>query len=118
MKRTLFIQHRAPFGSESPQEQVDAQLVAATFGLPVAVLFQDDGVWQLLSQQDGAALDRRTLGAQLQALELYEVRELYVDAASLAERGLAPGQLALDVQVLDADGLRDLIARHDLVLRF
>lgn len=118
MKRVLFIQHRAPYGSESPQEQVDAQLVAATFGLQVSVLFQDDGVWQLLSQQDGKPLGRRTLGAQLQALELYDVRELYVDAASLAARGLDSGQLALAARALDSEGLRDLIAAHDLVMRF
>lgn len=118
MKRTLFIQHRAPYGSESAQEQVDAQLVAATFGLTVSVLFQDDGVWQLLSQQDGKALGRRTLGAQLQALELYDVHELYVDAASLDERGLDATQLAQPAKVLDAAGVRTLIAEHDLVLRF
>lgn len=118
MKRTLFIQHRAPYGSESPQEQVDAQLVAATFGLPVSVLFQDDGVWQLLPRQDGKPLERRTLGAQLQALELYEVKALFADAASLEERGLVPAQLALPVTVLDAAGLRTLLADHDLVLRF
>lgn len=118
MKRPLFIQHRAPYGSESPQEQVDAQLVAATFGLPVSVLFQDDGVWQLLPRQDGKPLERRSLGAQLQALELYEVKALYADAASLAERGLDAGQLALPVTLLDAAGLQRLLADHDLVLRF
>lgn len=118
MKRVLFIQHRAPYGSESPQEQLDALLVAATFGLKVAVLFQDDGVWQLLSQQDGKALERRTLGAQLQALELYEINDFYVDAASLDERGLHAGLLALPARVLDTPALRQLIDEHDLVLRF
>ena len=43
MKKTLFIQHRAPYGSESPAEQLDALLVAAAFGQKVSVLFQDDG---------------------------------------------------------------------------
>jgi tRNA 2-thiouridine synthesizing protein C len=118
MKQVLFIQHCAPYGSESPQELIDALLVAATFGLRVAVLFQDDGVWQLLSQQDGKLLERRTLGAQLQALELYEIHDLYADAASLDERGLDAGALALPVRVLDGEGLRQLIADHDLVLRF
>lgn len=118
MKRTLFIQHRAPYGNESPQEQIDALLVAATFGLQVSVLFQDDGVWQLLSQQDGKLLERRTLGAQLQALELYDIHDFYVDAVSLDERGLEPSGLALPVKVLDASGLQGLLADHDLVMRF
>ncbi|MFZ5560129.1 MAG: sulfurtransferase complex subunit TusC [Pseudomonadota bacterium] len=118
MKHLLFIQHCAPYGSESPQEQIDALLVAATFGLRVALLFQDDGVWQLLPQQDGKLLERRTLGAQLQALELYDIHDLYVDAASLDERGLDAGALALPARVLDGAGLQQLIAEHDLVLRF
>lgn len=118
MKHTLFIQHRAPYGSESAQEQLDALLVAAAFGMRISVLFQDDGVWQLLPQQEGRALERRTLGAQLQALELYDVKALYVDAASLSERGLDQLPLALNVQVLNAPALQTLLAGQDLLLRF
>lgn len=118
MKQTLFIQHRAPYGSESAQEQLDALLVAAAFGQKVSVLFQDDGVWQLLPAQQGRALERRTLGAQLQALPLYEIDRLYVDAASLQERRLQAAQLALAVEVLDADALKQLLAQQDMVLRF
>lgn len=117
LKRSLFIQHRAPYGSESGQESLDALLVAAAFGQQVSLLFQDDGVWQLLGGQQGRALERRTLGAQLQALELYEVERLYVDAASLQERHLTPEQLALKVEVLDAEGLQRLLNQQDMVLR-
>lgn len=118
MKKTLFIQHHAPYGSESPQEQIDALLVAATFGQSVSVLFQDDGVWQLLPQQDGKALARRTLAAQLQALELYDVNKLYADAASLLERGLEADMLAFPVTVLSSAELQQLLAEQDMVLRF
>lgn len=118
MKNTLFIQHRAPYGSESAQEQIDALLVAAAFGQIVSVLFQDDGVWQLLAQQEGRALERRTLGAQLQALELYDIKAIYVDAASLAERGLPPDQLLLQAVPVDKKSLQKLLAAQDLVLRF
>lgn len=118
MKKTLFIQHHAPYGSESPQEQLDALLVCATFGQQVSLLFQDDGVWQLLADQQGAALGKRTLGAQLQALGLYDINALYVDEASLQERALSLSELALPVQALDARGLQTLLAKQDLVLRF
>lgn len=118
MKKTLFIQHRAPFGSESPQEQLDALLVCAAFGQQVSVLFQDDAVWQLLPAQQGKPLGKRTLGAQLQALELYEVKALYADAASLTERGLSAEKLALPVTVLDSATLQTLLAEQDMVLRF
>ena len=118
MTRTLFIQYHAPYGGESPQEQLDALLVAAAFGQQISLLFQDDGVWQLLPEQQGSALGRRTLGAQLQALSLYDIDRLYVDAVSLRERQLALEKLALPVIVLEADGLRQLLREQDNILRF
>ena len=118
MIRTLFIQHRAPYGSESPQEQLDALLVAAAFGQQVSLLFQDDGVWQLLPAQQGRPLGRRTLGAQWQVLSLYDINRLYVDAASLRERQLDPKQLALPVITLETEGLQQLLREQDRILRF
>ncbi|MFN3587555.1 MAG: DsrE family protein [Moraxellaceae bacterium] len=49
---------------------------------------------------------------------MYDVERLYADADSLAARGLAPARLALPVTVLDAEGLRALLAEHDRILRF
>lgn len=118
MKKILFIQHTAPYGSESPSETLDAALVCAAFGQPVSLLFQGDGVWQLISHQQGQALERKTLLAQLGALPLYDIEHLYADAASLRERGLQADALGLAVQELEADDIRALIATHDHVLRF
>lgn len=118
MKKILFIQHKAPYGNESPAETLDAALVCAAFGQPVSLLFQGDGVWQLMSHQQGQALERKTLLAQLGALPLYDIEHLYVDAASLRERGLQADALGLAAQALEADDIRTLIATHDHVLRF
>jgi tRNA 2-thiouridine synthesizing protein C len=117
-KRLLFIQHRAPYSDDRAAEMLDALLVAAAFGQAVTVLFQDDGVWQLLPEQDGKALERKTLLAQLQALGLYDVERLYVDQQSLQERGLQNSALGLHVSRLTAAGIAPLLAEHDLVLRF
>lgn len=118
MKKVLFIQHQAPYGSESPSETLDAALVCAAFGQSVSLLFQGDGVWQLLPEQQGQALERKTLIAQLGALPLYDVDAIYADAESLRERGLDSEQLGLPVTLLEADALRDLLAAQDSVLRF
>jgi tRNA 2-thiouridine synthesizing protein C len=117
-KRLLFIQHRPPYSDDSAAEMLDALLVAAAFGQQVSVLFQDDGVWQLLANQDGKALGRKTLLSQLQALGLYDVERLYVDHASLQARGLQAAQLGLaGVVSVDAPAVAALHADHDLVLR-
>ncbi|MDO8269011.1 MAG: sulfurtransferase complex subunit TusC [Moraxellaceae bacterium] len=118
MKKILFIQHKAPYGSESPSETLDAALVCAAFGQTVSLLFQGDGVWQLLPEQQGQALERKTLIAQLGALPLYDIEHIYADADSLRERGLEHEQLGLPVTVLEADALRELVATQHSVLRF
>lgn len=118
MKKTLFIQNQAPFSTESPQEQLDALLVCATFGQNVSVLFQDDGVWQLLPNQQGSVVGKRTIASQLQILPLYDIEKLYVDEVSLSERGLDSASLSLPVTPLNKDALQQLFAEQDLVLRF
>lgn len=118
MKSILFIQHRAPYADDMPGEMLDALLVTAAFGAKVSVLFQDAGVWQLRHQQDGKALERKTLLAQLQALGLYDVDQLFVDARSLTQQGLSASALGLPAEPLGAEAVAALVARHDLVLRF
>ncbi len=117
MKKILFIQHKAPYGSESPSETLDVALVCAAFGQSVSLLFQGDGVWQLLPEQQGQALDRKTLIAQLGALPLYDIEQVYADAASLRDRGLSAEQLGLPVTLLESEALRELLAAQEAVLR-
>lgn len=115
--RLLYIAARAPYADDRAQELLDALLVAASFGAEVSVLFQEDGVWQLLPGQDGAPLARRGFGPQLEALPLFDIERLYADAVSLAERGLEADDLLLPVRALDAIDLAALLAGHDQVIR-
>lgn len=115
--RLLYIAARPPYADDRAQELLDALLVAASFGAEVSVLFQDDGVWQLLPGQEGAALARRGLGPQLEALPLFDVERLYADAISLSERGLGADDLLLPVRALEAIDLAALLANHDQVIR-
>ena len=75
------------------------------------MLFQDDGVWQLLAGQDGAPLGQRSLGAQLEALPLFDVEHLYVDRHDLRTRGLDEHDLLLPVTALDTPDLAGLIEK-------
>lgn len=115
--RILYLAARAPYDDDRAQELLDALLVAASFGAEVSVLFQDDGVWQLLPGQDGQQLGRRSLSAQLDALPLFEVEQLFADGKSLAERGLTADDLLLPVKTLYGPELAALLASHDQVIR-
>ena len=115
-KSMLIISRQAPWSGPGPREALDIALAGGAFDLPLAMLFLDDGALQLLPAQQPAAVQQKNLGANLQALRMFGVDELFVCASSLAERGLSDAPLALDAQVLDDAGIKALIDRFDLVV--
>jgi tRNA 2-thiouridine synthesizing protein C len=115
-KSMLIISRQAPWSGPGPREALDIALAGGAFDLPLAMLFLDDGAMQLLPAQQPAAIQQKNLGANLQALPMFGVDELFVSASSLTERGLGSTPLALEAQVLDDAGITALIDRFDLVV--
>ena len=115
--KPLFIHQTAPYHGHHAQESLDALLVMAAFGQNPSVLFQGDGVWQLLANQQSDSLGKPSIIAQLSALELYDVNDVYVDAQSLLLRGLTPEHLAIPVQILSHESLKDFFQQHSPVIR-
>lgn len=115
-KSMLIISRQAPWSGPGAREALDMALAGGAYDLPLAMLFLDDGVFQLVGAQQPAAVEQKDLGANLQALPLFGVDELYACALSLAQRGLDPATLALPALALDDQGLRELLAHHDLVV--
>ncbi|MCP5174102.1 MAG: sulfurtransferase complex subunit TusC [Moraxellaceae bacterium] len=118
MSSTLFIQHHAPYSNHNSQETLDALLVMATFGQNPSVLFQGDGVWQLVgTQKDAQLFGQNSIVAQTSALELYDVEKVYVDLNSLQQRQLQLSDLAIPAQGLAAQQLSDFIQQHRFIIR-
>lgn len=115
-KRILFLLRQPPYATSHALEALETVLVAGVFDQAVSVLFRDDGVWQLVRDQDGGALDTRTVGKVVQALPAYEVEALFACAESLARRGLRESDLVVPVTVLDDAGQRELLAGQDAVV--
>ncbi|HCD9751051.1 sulfurtransferase complex subunit TusC [Pseudomonas aeruginosa] len=112
----LIISRQSPWSGPSAREALDIALAGGAFDLPVGMLFLDDGAFQLAPSQHPAHLQQKDLQANLQALPMFGVDDLYVSARSLRERGLAEERLALAVEVLDDQALRDLLQRYDQVI--
>lgn len=112
----LIISRQAPWKGPSAREALDIALAGGAFDLPLGMLFLDDGVFQLQAEQQPAALEQKNLAANLQALPMFGVDELFACTHSLAERGLDPAGLALPVELLDDTALTALIARFDEVI--
>lgn len=117
-KQWLFISSRAPWDGSAPLACADLLLAAAVFDQDVSVVFLGAGVLQLLPDQDGSALGTKSFAKLFPALDLYEVRKVYADAAALRKWNLVPGALLLPVEPLDTAMLRTLLAQNGAVYVF
>ena len=115
-KSMLIINRQAPWAGPAAREALDIALAGGAYDLPVSMLFLDDGVYQLTDAQAPGAVQQKNLAANLQALPLFGVDELFVCAASLARRGLSDAALAIAAQTQTDEQLRELLPRFDLVV--
>lgn len=112
----LIISRQAPWSGPGAREALDIALAGGAFDLPIGMLFLDDGVFQLSKAQQPGALQQKNLGANLQALPMFGVEDLYASQRSLAERGLSDAELNLAVERLDDSALTALLDRYDQVI--
>lgn len=116
-KSLLIISRQSPWSGTSAREALDIALAGGAFDLPLGMLFLDDGVLQLRPDQSPNQLQQKDLTANLQALEMFGVEDLYACATSLAERGMSPSELGIEaLQVLRDHDLTALIDRYDQVI--
>lgn len=114
----LVILRHAPHGSSWLREGLDAALVAAAFGQSVTLLFQGDGVLALARGQERGPLGQKGTAATLDMLAMYDIESLFFDEDALARFGLTQQDLQLSAAGADTAAIRELIARHRLVLTF
>lgn len=117
MKKLLFVQSRAPHGSLFGQEGLDAILMGSAFA-QCSVLLLEDGVYQLVSDQDSRELGTKDYSVTYGALADYGVNDLFCSAVDLERRGLAAADLTVPVTVLDDAAIADLLQQHDVVFSF
>ena len=110
-----FISRSAPYGSNRANLCLDMALACAVFEQDVNYVFLDDGIYQLLKGQDGAAIQNKTLGSALETLALYSIENVYVDQQSLKERGIDAAELLPGIKLIENYALSRLIKSADLV---
>ncbi len=118
VKKFLYVNRRAPYGSIYALESLEVVLIGAAFDQDVSMLFVDDGVYQLKKGQDTKESDMKNFSPTYRALEMYDVEKLYVDKESMEARGLTPDDLVVPVEVLNTGQVSDLIEEQEVILNF
>lgn len=117
-KNILILHRHSPYSSCYPQEALDMALMFTAFNQQVSLAFLDDGVWQLLKEQDSAAINKKSLAVMYQALEIYDIKNIFVEAESMAQRHLNITDFALPVMLLTSAELRQLQQQQDVLLNW
>ena len=116
VKRFMYVNRKAPYGTIYALETLDTVLIAAAFDQDVTMVFLDDGVYQLRKGQDTAAINMKNFSPTYRALDDYDVEKIYVEKESLEARGLTSDDLVIPVEIVSAEKLRDIMDSQDVVI--
>jgi tRNA 2-thiouridine synthesizing protein C len=131
-KKFLYVNRKAPHGSIYALESLEVVLIGAAFEQEVTLAFIDDGVYQLLQNQDTGAIGTKNFSATYRALGDYDVNQIYVERESLEQRGLSKEDLMPltwededddwaekdSIHVVSSAELAEIIEQQDVLLNF
>lgn len=114
-KTITFVSRSAPYGCNKPQLCLEMALACAVFDQQVNYVFLDDGVYQLIKNQQAGTIGQKTLGNTLEALALYDIERAIVDSESLSSRALEVNDLAIPVALATRPQIAALLHESDSV---
>ena len=131
-KKFLYINRKAPHGSIYALESLEVVLIGAAFEQDVSLAFVDDGVYQLLRNQDTGDIGTKNFSPTYRALGDYDISKIFVERESLELRGLTQDDLMPltyededddwaekdAIRVVSAQELGEIIEQQDVLLNF
>ena len=118
VRKFMYVNRRAPYGTIYALESLEVVLIAAAFEQDVTLVFMDDGVYQIKKEQNTDSIGVKNFSPTYRALEGYDVEKLYVEKESLELRGMTADDLLVPVQLLDKDQLAALMEEQEVILSF
>ncbi|MCF2947047.1 sulfurtransferase complex subunit TusC [Paraglaciecola aquimarina] len=106
------INQTAPYGSSKGQESLELALAMSNFGQAVSLFFVEDGVWQLIQNQDPKKIDSKAYHKTFAALEFYEIENIFVCKQSLVKRNISVESLCIPVTIIEQTATPALLAKH------
>lgn len=108
---------QAPYSSSHAIDALEAAIAATNIGLEVIFIFIDEGVYQLLNNQENMAITHKSMFKQLLALPLYDVERIYAQSSALNAYNIPIPTNMPDLRPIDDANIVDLCkhAQHVLV---
>jgi len=118
VKKFMFVNRKAPYGTIYALESIEVVLISAAFDQDVSLVFMDDGVYQIKKGQDSKGIGMKNFSPAYRALEGYDIEKLFVEKESMESRGLTAEDMIVPVEILSKDELTSLMEEQDVILTF
>ena len=132
IKKFLYVNRKAPYGTIYALESLEVVLIGAAFDQDVSLAFLEDGVFQPTKGQNTEGIGIKNFSPTFRALGDYDVTKLYVERESLEERGLSENDLQEityededddwaekpSVRVVGRSEMAEIMSDQDVVLSF
>lgn len=128
VKKTFtFMNRKAPYGTIYALEVLETVLITAAFEQHANIVFVDDGVYQIKSGQDTADINMKNFSPTYGIIEMEKEDadedddidmnwRIIVEKESMEARGLTKDDFKVDVEILSAAELADVIDASDCVI--
>lgn len=114
-KTCIFINRRSPYGSSHAQEALDMAFALSAFEHKISLIFMDDGVLQIMRDQNPSGIGMKNISPTFRAWEDYEIEHIYVEKESLQMRGMDKMDLLIGAEIVAADQLGKIIEKQDFI---
>ena len=118
VKKFMYVNRKAPYGTIYALESLEVVLIAAAFDQDVSLAFIDDGVYQIAKGQDTKNIGVKNFSSTYRALDDYDINKLYVQKESMEARGLTDKDFLVPVEIKTAAELSALMEQQDVFLSF
>ena len=118
VKKFMFVNRKAPYGTIYALESLEVVLITAAFDQDVSLAFLDDGVYQLKKGQQTKGIETKNFSPAYRALEDYDIEKLYVEKEAMEARGLTEEDFLVPVTLLSRAEMGKLMDEQDVVLSF
>ncbi len=132
VKKFLYVNRKAPYGTIYAWESLEVVLIGAAFDQDVALAFIDDGVYQLVKGQDTKEIGMKNFSPTYSALGDYDINKIYVEKESLEARGLTIDDLQHlvwededddwaekdSIKIVTASEMAEIMDQSEVVLSF
>ena len=132
IKKFLYLNRKAPYGTVYALESLEVVLIGAAFDQDVSLAFVDDGVYQIVKDQKTEGVGMKNFSPTYKALGDYDITKIYVEKESLEARGLSLEDLLPltyededddyaekdSIKLVSASELADIIEQQEVVFSF